>query len=269
MDGHRTFKICTDAAGTNWFDLAVPSQDMPAADLVSCVRDRLGLVASDPLYFTRMPARGSDPDEAAVPLSPLLPDGTRLRLVRPPVASGGAAAERDGDDSERTDLSASHGDAHGLRGGDPPSQAGRAPRGAGCCSFLESREIPPSQALNVDLANERTLLAWCRTGLAVIRTVFSFATLQGLTKGALAVDVLVTIVLAFASVVMLLVGWQRFGAVRKDQMGDPSARRVSVLPVFSMLVAVAAICFSVSMMRQPLRFVRNLQEVGMDLLVPD
>ncbi|CAK0861200.1 unnamed protein product, partial [Prorocentrum cordatum] len=156
--------------------------------------------------------------------------------------------------------------AQGRQRGDSPSRAGHQTPSAGCCSLLESSEIPPAQAISVDLANERTLLAWCRTGLAVIRTVFSFATLQGLTKGALAVDVLVTVVLAFASLAMLLVGWQRFGAVRKGQMGDPGVRRVSVLPVFSMLVTVAAISFFVSMVRQPLRFVRDLQEVGMDVM---
>ncbi|CAL1158855.1 unnamed protein product [Cladocopium goreaui] len=105
------------------------------------------------------------------------------------------------------------------------------------------------KALATDLANERTLLAWLRTGLAAIRTVFSFATLSGLTAGELAVDVGVTLVLSFSGLATLLLGWKRFLAVRNGCPG----RRIAIGPLYSAFLVVAAICLLGSLWRQPKR----------------
>ncbi|OLP83053.1 hypothetical protein AK812_SmicGene36237 [Symbiodinium microadriaticum] len=112
-----------------------------------------------------------------------------------------------------------------------------------------------TKQLSIDLANERTLLAWVRTGLAAIRTVFSFATLSGLTKGELVVDVFVTLVLSCSGLATLLIGWTRFIAVRK---GAPGSRRVAIGPLYTAFVLVAAICLLGSLWRQPKRL--QLQE---------
>ncbi|CAJ1361085.1 unnamed protein product, partial [Effrenium voratum] len=67
-----------DEGSESSFQLSV-LPELSAADLSCCVRDRLGLVPSVPFYLTEE-SRKTGP---ALPLSPALPDGSRLRLVLP------------------------------------------------------------------------------------------------------------------------------------------------------------------------------------------
>ncbi|CAE7229063.1 unnamed protein product, partial [Symbiodinium sp. KB8] len=168
-------------------------------------------------------------------------DGSRLRVVLP------VGRNVPGEFSQR---SAAEAPAQPVP---VPVPAPVAQRSESCCSFV-SEPIDTKQ-LSIDLANERTLLAWVRTGLAAIRTVFSFATLSGLTKGELVVDVFVTLVLSCSGLATLLIGWTRFIAVRK---GAPGSRRVAIGPLYTAFVLVAAICLLGSLWRQPKRL--QLQE---------
>eukprot|EP00434_Breviolum_minutum_P045600 symbB.v1.2.040921.t1/scaffold7504.1/size10863/1 len=184
----KTFHISWEEDSTlSRFEMSVPS-GAAAADLSCCVRDRLGLKVTDPFYVTWEKGDG------------LAADNSELRLVLPL----GRSCERPADSSRGTFDTAMPMvrppqvlQQALLDPSDPPGDAASDPK-----------------ALATDLANERTLLAWLRTGLAAIRTVFSFATLSGLTAGELAVDVGVTLVLSFSGLATLLLGWKRFLAVR-------------------------------------------------------
>eukprot|EP00435_Cladocopium_sp_Y103_P015276 s4186_g3.t1 len=232
----KTFYISWEENGSlNSFELSVPSA-APASDLSCCVRDRLGLKATDPFYTTW--EKGDH--IAAVPLSASLPDASHLRLVLP---LGRPSA------SEREERPA-------FREADPAGDrpTARLPQRECPTALLDPSEPPGDaaadpKALATDLANERTLLAWLRTGLAAIRTVFSFATLSGLTAGELAVDVGVTLVLSFSGLATLLLGWKRFLAVRNGCPG----RRIAIGPLYSAFLVVAAICLLGSLWRQPKR----------------
>lgn len=65
------------------------------------------------------------------------------------------------------------------------------------------------------LANERTLLAWTRTSVALVRTVLATAALAASTQGWEFVLDLVTVSLSFLSVAFFAVGCVRFIDVRK------------------------------------------------------
>ncbi|CAE7179895.1 unnamed protein product [Symbiodinium pilosum] len=218
------------------FQLRVPSPDVPAADLSACVRDRLGLLPGVPFFVTEEPEVGRPPSDIAVPLCSLLPDGSRLRVVLP--------------NGRRSPMETLERPQPLPVTGEMPGEATLAEASEGRCCRLVSEPVDSKQ-LSIDLANERTLLAWVRTGLAAIRTVFSFATLSGLTKGELVVDVFVTLVLSCSGLATLLVGWTRFAAVRK---GAPGTRRVAIGPLYTAFVLVAAICLLGSLVRQPKRF---------------
>ncbi|CAK9052609.1 unnamed protein product [Durusdinium trenchii] len=216
------------------FPLSVPPE-ASAVDLSWCLRDRLGLEATVPLYVTW--EKGDH--LAALPLSASLPDGSELRLVLP---QGKEPRSRRALERAEPSLpvaqdtpSGSSMPSAGLLGpSEPPGDASADPK-----------------ALATDLANERTLLAWLRTGLAAIRTIFSFATLSGLTAGELAVDVGVTLTLAASGLATLLIGWKRFLAVRSGHPG----RRIAIGPLYSVFLVVAAICLIGSLWRQPKRLI--------------
>lgn len=210
----------------------MPSLDIPSRDLVDTVRDRLGIPQTTGLYFIYEPkadggfvastaaAGVSAMDESSpsvVPLSAALPDGAALRavIVQPQSTVQGQPAS-----------------PCGPRPASPPG----GPFGW----LFEANDLPSAKEINTDLANERTVLAWIRTGLAVIRTVFSFATMKGLTKVSLAADVVVTIVLSISAVISLYVGWQRFAVVR--MAGVINARRMSIKPLMVVFLGVTLTC---------------------------
>eukprot|EP00439_Symbiodinium_sp_Y106_P015452 s6110_g2.t1 len=241
----RQFWItCVEDGQPSSFQLYIPSLDVPAADLSACVRDRLGLLPGVPFFVTQEPEAGQPPSDAALPLSPLLPDGSRLRVVLP-------VGRRVPGEFPQRPAAEAPAQAPVVP---PPAPVEAAQRSESRCCSLVSEPIDTKQ-LSLDLANERTLLAWVRTGLAAIRTVFSFATLSGLTKGELVVDVFVILVLSCSGLATLLIGWTRFTAVRK---GAPGARRVAIGPLYTAFVLVAAICLLGSLWRQPKRL--QLQE---------
>ncbi|CAE8649333.1 unnamed protein product, partial [Polarella glacialis] len=216
---------------------------------------------------------GAPPGESAVPLCAALPDGTQLRLVRlaPGPRSTGVCAsessqgpaagraeggqERSEQQQQQRTTTAGTGSQGLLQERSEQQQQQQQQEAQRSCSrFLEASDplaMIPGGALSTDLANERTLLAWIRTALAVTRTIFSYATLGGLTQGVLLLDVTVTICLASSSVAALLVGWQRFGAIRKA--GVAHTRRISICPLFSVFVAIAAITCVATLIRQPRR----------------
>lgn len=241
----RCLRISHDAGPG--FRLHVPSPDVSAADLATCVRQRLALGPLQPLFFTLEEPR-PEPGAAAdiVPLSSALPDGTHLRLhtgpprqvsepevqVNPGALSVGEASFRP--QNEQALLEGS----------------GR-PRSRCCRCIQEPTDLPPMKEITTDLANERTLLAWVRTSLAVIRTVFSFATFKGLTKGQEAMDVFVTVLLALAAFASLLVGWQRWAVVRMH--GPLAPRRLSIWPLLTTFAVVAGVCCLSTVLQSPRR----------------
>ncbi|CAJ1384196.1 unnamed protein product [Effrenium voratum] len=218
----KTFWISWEDEGSeSSFQLSV-LPELSAADLSCCVRDRLGLVPSVPFYLTEE-SRKTGP---ALPLSPALPDGSRLRLVLP--------------------MGKSPFPAPGVAPAAPASAGGTAPAAAAAdtqnCCVAEPGD--PKQ-ISTDLANERTLLAWLRTGLAAIRTVFSFATLSGLTKGELLLDVVVTLILSFSGLATLTVG--RAHGISSPALGDWAAllrlhHRGSGLPSGHAVATAKALC---------------------------
>lgn len=255
----RTFHIHWEEAAAGLagprlssFRLAVPSADVPAADLLACVRDRLGLTSGRAFFFVAETGEGGVPGDDVVPLTAKLPDGTRLRLVFSETvatcsasASSSAAAAISGPSSAFASVPQRQQDEAGSYS---------------CCraAFLEAEDLPDGKSINTDLANERTLLAWVRTGLAVIRTIFSFATLNGLTSSLLVLDVGVTIALACSGLLSLIVGWQRFSTVRRE--GVLRARRISIAPLYAVFTLIGAVCAVVALARQPRRLTRGPTE---------
>jgi len=270
----RPGSLCT-------FPLRVPHPEIPSRDLVGCVQDRLALPADVAFYFVPEPLPGGDTSnyvqEEALPLTASLPDGSRLRLLvieetlpaaaaqtgaaaaiaaataTPSAPPAQALAQMHHQSLGTADLNLSSLDPteHRIEGN--PGSAPLLPsqrRPLRKCLW-EERPPPGSKEINTDLANERTVLAWARTGLSIIRTVFSFATLGGTSRTSIMVDVAVTIVLSLVGFMSFLVGWQRFLVIRKS--GLVGARRLSIRPMMSIFVLVSAVCVAAVIIKQPRR----------------
>lgn len=162
---------------------------------------------------------------AAVPISAALPDGLRLR-AEPLRASPRATAAKPPPPAP-SDY-------------DDASSASLSRMGAHCSA------IDRFGRLSAILANERTLLAWTRTGLAAGRTAFAFL---GLTVAAQAaggwstVLTLSTMVMASLWLLLLGIGMQRFIRVKTALELCPEKialhfDRVSIRPLFAVLLAV-------------------------------
>jgi len=238
----RTFHI--HRSGGRPFPLVVPSAEVQSQELVGCVRDRLGITPGTPFFFTYEPAPGLPLGEETVPLCAALPDGTSLRLVLlqrsevaqipgPGVNVVGSAPLLESSPVESATMTS--------------PQLAEEERSRSCTQCFDPSDMPSGKEITTDLANERTVLAWIRTALAVIRTVFSFATLQGLTKPVEYVDAVVTVFLSLTAVSSLLVGWQRFVAVRKA--GLAQQRRLAISPMMAVLVAVSVVVMIATLLR--------------------
>eukprot|EP00928_Gymnodinium_smaydae_P044891 TRINITY_DN29966_c0_g1_i1.p1 TRINITY_DN29966_c0_g1~~TRINITY_DN29966_c0_g1_i1.p1 ORF type:complete len:263 (+),score=62.27 TRINITY_DN29966_c0_g1_i1:92-880(+) len=219
------------------FPLWVPSAEISPADLEKSVRDSLGLPETALLYFSRTGSRGGDGEAAEiVPLVAALPDGIALcahvAAAAPASRHEAVAAPRDDAERSRGELSVASG---GMVVRRRSHKSSRGVRG-----FWYERHIPSPEKLNTDLANERTLLAWLRTAISAMKIVFSWLTLTYLAPGWQAVDVVITLVLALVMLALFVVGWSRFMEVR-DLLYGVESRRVSLRPVFVVLIAVFAI----------------------------
>merc|ERR1712232_1375595 len=83
------------------------------------------------------------------------------------------------------------------------------------------------------LANDRTLLAWIRTGLALGRTTFSMLSLKAELDGWISLKVLTVNLMAVISSFFLLLGFERFRRLRNnlDENIPPQMVRVGVSPL--------------------------------------
>eukprot|EP00928_Gymnodinium_smaydae_P049492 TRINITY_DN33226_c0_g1_i1.p1 TRINITY_DN33226_c0_g1~~TRINITY_DN33226_c0_g1_i1.p1 ORF type:complete len:260 (-),score=16.75 TRINITY_DN33226_c0_g1_i1:68-847(-) len=227
---YRTFTISVleEQGSLESFPLLVPAADTPSNELVDCVKNRLAIQQGARFYFTYEPEPNSRASNDVVPLCSTLPEGCKLRLVllpptRPVIGNPGTSGGTSLQPIPSTRIESV---------GDPGGVVGQ-------CVF-EQNALPSDKEIATDLANERTVLAWMRTALAVIRTVFSFATLKGLTKPTLVADALITITLSVSAVATLLVGWQRFATIRSK--GVLHARRINIKPLVAVFVAISAVC---------------------------
>mmetsp|Transcript_30573 Transcript_30573/g.101710 ORF Transcript_30573/g.101710 Transcript_30573/m.101710 type:complete len:147 (-) Transcript_30573:4-444(-) len=100
----------------------------------------------------------------------------------------------------------------------------------------------PGADMATDLDLEQTWLAWTRTALSTIRTVFTFALMKAYRRTWLFVDICVTVALTTAAVATLIVGWQRFVTVRLA--GVASRKRLSISPLMIVFATVAGISFA-------------------------
>jgi len=200
-----------------------------------------------PFYLT---LAGTGPDAAIVPLTAALPAGTSLvlhlrdrsRAVQP--ASGAAHGEPSR--SPTTGGGSRSADAQPLRERAEPllspaargTGAGDSPRrcfssrthSTEMCSMTRQdavqslahavKDVDRMQRLTLDLANERTLLAWTRTSLAAMRTALGFLSPDG--EGLVWLGLL----LSRCSMVVLCLLAAIFGTLRYSQV-----KRVTFAPV--------------------------------------
>lgn len=191
----KTLRI-TDADTLETFDVLLFPETEPAA-LALAVSARTGVESATGFFLTAK----SDPKSAVVPLSCSLADGASLVLHRirprqqrqqqPPQP----AAVSHSDVRESAALATSTSTSSALSepllsraasiNGPPAAAPGGTPpplrRGTTNMVSNQLEGLERLSRLTTDLANERTLLAWMRTCLAAIRTLFSYLALSATT----------------------------------------------------------------------------------------
>mmetsp|Transcript_22840 Transcript_22840/g.63845 ORF Transcript_22840/g.63845 Transcript_22840/m.63845 type:complete len:322 (-) Transcript_22840:174-1139(-) len=196
-----------------------------------------------------------------------------------PLLSGGEApakkAECTSFPDSQCDLSDNEGAAQEAGQAFPPSDAteGSTPHGARPSPFARLSRRPTSSALmgqqdataqlvdhverfsrlSTDLANERTLLAWIRTCLAALRTVFAFYAMEGIGEFWNWSVTGSQIMMAVLVVVLAVTGECRYKSIRQALMvKDPPTTfgRVSLRYTYSIVVLSSIVtCAGVTLRR--------------------
>lgn len=97
--------------------------------------------------------------------------------------------------------------------------------------------------LSTDLANERTLLAWVRTCLAAIRTVFTFYAMTGVTRFWEMSVVSTEVMMAALVVVLAVTGHSRYYKIKAAIMlrdPPPHFGRISLRYMYAVLLVASA-----------------------------
>lgn len=185
-----TVAITVSATGET-FEVEVFAGAEPAA-LSRAVGARSG-AGEDGFFLTASAARSG----AVVPLSSSLPAGTALTLHRVQPCAAPTAGAAGGPPSARGVGTSSSCTTPLLQASHAVSINGSAP--AGSSSRVSFSSAPPTASgaelqrdqldglerlnrMTTDLANERTLLAWIRTCLAAIRTLFAYLAVTATTE---------------------------------------------------------------------------------------
>lgn len=265
-----TLKITVAATGET-FEVSLVAGTEPAA-LAHAVGARSG--AGDSGFFLTATAARSG---AVVPLSATLPSGTSLTLhsaqrAAEPAASVSAAASapplepRSGSSCTTPLLAAAPNGAAAATSAatssrdEAPAEAERSPTrlrrfssfggGFGGGSLKELNQLDGLARLNrmtTDLANERTLLAWIRTALAAIRTVFTYLAVSATSEAWRAA--VTTSELAMATLVLVLTvsGAMRYYQVKRVvglKVPPQGFGRTSIRPTLAVLVVAAGVTAS-------------------------
>lgn len=237
-----TLRVTVRRTGES-FELAVYDGMEPAA-LVQAVASRAGCSAASDFYMTA----GSK--AAVLPLSASLPDGMELTLhmvadiERTPPAPSLLTGP-----SETTPNDSEAGGAVPLLARRPAVAPSAEPATIELPKVEKQttmqKQLDGLERLNrvsTDLANERTLLAWVRTAMAAIRTLFTYLGLTGTTPGWHASVLATEIAMATLVIITAVTGvWRyfRLKAIVGQKVPPRDFGRRSLRPFAALVLATA------------------------------
>lgn len=126
--------------------------------------------------------------------------------------------------------------------------------------LTSTHEMKKNFKVSQSLGNDRTLLAWTRTALAIMNNFLSVMALAATAEWGHKIVAMLTVAMAFFSILFFYVGWTRFVAVNEcmevfDEYPEYFAERLDThryvsdnitLPFYALAFTVSVFCFGIA-----------------------